>query len=77
MSKQILHNPDDEIRIGLLCPAQNYRGQCRQMSCIRRNDGACSLSGAPHAAFCKIPKSHPVSQLQAERLRRDPAEALN
>ena len=57
-------NPDDEIRIGLLCPAQQWLGLCRQMSCARAATGLCSLDGRPHAAFCKIPVSHPVSQIQ-------------
>lgn len=70
-------NPDDEIRLGLLCPAQDYRGLCRQMACGYATSGNCSLNGKPHAAFCKIPVSHPVTQFQRAMQARDPALPLN
>lgn len=73
---QIENHPDDEIRLGLLCPAQAYKGLCRQMSC-QRVAGACSLNGAPFAAFCKIPVSHPVTQQQRAMFARDPGLPLN
>lgn len=70
------NHPDDEIRLGLLCPAQRWKGLCRQASC-GRSFGACSLNGQPFAAFCKIPRSHPVSQQQRAMFARDPALPLN
>lgn len=73
---QIENHPDDEIRLGLLCPAQNWKGICRQASC-QRSFGACSLSGKPFAAFCKIPVSHPVTQIQHQMMARDPLLPLN
>lgn len=71
------HHPDDEIRVGLLCPAQRWKGLCTQLSCGRTGAGKCSLNGADFAAFCKIPVSHPVTQLQREMFVRDPALPLN
>lgn len=73
---QVENHPDDEIRLGLLCPAQNWKGGCRQSSCSG-SFGACSLDGKPWASFCKIPVSHPVSQIQRQMLARDPAAPLN
>lgn len=70
------HHPDDEIRIGLLCPAQGYKGLCRQASC-NRSFGACALNGKPYATFCKIPVSHPVTQAQRAMFARDPGQPLN
>lgn len=70
------HHPDDEIRVGLLCPAQGWKGLCRQQACGFSPNGTCSLNGAPHAAFCKIPVSHPVSQQQRAQFVRDPAAPL-
>ncbi len=74
-------HPDDEIRIGLLCPAQGWKGLCTQASCARhvgrpRSFGRCCLNGAEFAAFCKIPVSHPVSQQQRAMRTRDPAMPL-
>lgn len=73
---QIENHPDDEIRLGLLCPAQGWKGLCRQASCVS-TFGTCSLNGKPWASFCKIPVSHPVSQQQRAMLTRDPALPLN
>lgn len=70
-------HPADEIRVGLLCPAQGWKGLCRQRSCGFSANGSCTLDGRPHAAFCKIPVSHPVTQTQRAMFVRDPALPLN
>lgn len=69
------HHPDDEIRIGLLCPAQGYKGLCHSAAPLRAQ-GHCSLNGRPFAAFCKIPVSHPVTQAQRAMFARDPGQPL-
>lgn len=76
MQINVENHPDDEIRLGLLCPAQGWKGLCRQQSC-QRSFGACSLNGQPFAAFCKIPRSHPVSVAQRAMFVRDQAQPLN
>ncbi len=65
-------NPDDAIWINLLCPAQNYRGVCRQMSCGRSAGGQCVLNGQAWVPVCAIPKSHPVTQFRLEMAAADP-----
>lgn len=70
-------NPDDEIRLGLLCAAQGWKGLCRNASCGLNTRGNCALNGAPYAPFCKIPGSHPVTQYQRAMFARDPALPLN
>ena len=67
-------NPADQIWINLLCPAQNYRGVCRQMLCGGSKDGACSLNGKPWAPVCVIPQSHPVTEYRRV-LAADEAQA--
>ena len=67
-------NPADQIWINLLCPAQDYRGICRQMSCGRSKDGKCSLNGVAWAPICVIPQSHPVNEYRRV-LAADEAEA--
>lgn len=63
------HDPRDEIRIGLLCPAQKYKGICTQKACGAQgflNGGTCVLDGAAWASFCVIPQSHPVKEIWRE-----------
>lgn len=71
------NHPDDEIRIGLLCPALRWKGLCSIESCGRNSSGTCTLNGQRYALFCKIPVSHPVTQYQRAMLARDPAMPLN
>lgn len=70
------NHPDDEIRIGLLCPAQGWKGLCHSPALLCAQ-GSCGLNGKAVAVFCKIPVSHPVSQLQRAQFVRDPALPLN
>lgn len=67
-------DPRDQIWINLLCPAQSYRGVCRQMTCAKAEGGKCSLNGQSWAPVCMIPQSHPVHECRRE-LNRMEAEA--
>lgn len=69
-----VEDPRDLILINLLCPAQDYRGVCRQRVCGQQgymNGGTCTLNGKPFGSFCVIPQSHPVSEFQREMARAD------
>lgn len=59
-------DPTDQIWITILCPAQAYRGPCRQMPCGKSEGGKCSLNGEVWAPVCVIPQSHPVHELRRE-----------
>ncbi len=63
--KIVANDPRDEIRLGLLCPGQNWKGICTQKACAA-SGGNCVLNGKPWAPFCVIPQSHPVRDVQRE-----------
>jgi hypothetical protein len=73
----LAQNPDDEIRIGLLCPAEGWRAPCRVASCGVAPNGRCALNGQPWASVCVIPNSHPVTQFRMAMLARGPSLPLN
>lgn len=76
MQIPVENHPDDEIRVGLLCPAQSWKGLCHSPALLCAQ-GRCGLNGKPVAVFCKIPRSHPVSQAQRAMFVRDQAQPLN